>query len=310
MFKYSTSTILNGYTGDITTFVDENGVQRITTDTTSGSEYINITRLGKFEKSAVQSIYYRPGTNGTAGTATITCATATNPSKGETATIAGVYRLKLYVKLSGNNDEFYANDMVFKGKPYVYEFAITNASATATDIATAAKEAIDKAGKRFNDTAFSVTQSDAVLTITTIGKDNVYRSITECTLQKFDATVNSALVGGEYIDVVVCSQDDTTNTLVPCVNPFGNYLELIKDLRIPTAENTGWTSLMQDEMPVAGVVYDQFIIYMSKNRGVMGGDAVGQPVQSVTAHSIWVPQTNAAAFKTLLANIGTVEDYK
>lgn len=324
MFKYSTSTILNSLT-------DDNGVAKVVLDTTSGKESLTIHRLGKFTKNSVTKIYKRVGTNGTAGRAEITCETR---DWGSQKNAGGVYRLKLYVKLSGSNNAFYANDFVFKGKPYAYEFKVAD-NASAANVATAAKEAIDKAAKRFGDKVFTVTTDTTKLTITVAGKDKEYISITECVLQKFDDTVNSALIGGEYRDIVECTVDGTLvtaaqgdtpavykNQLFLCVNPFGTYGEIIKDLRLPTPEHTGWTSLMSDEMPVANTLYNQYMIYMCKDRGVMGGDAVGQVAKSVTAHSIWIPQslettkvvnpggqTVNTTLADAIATIGTVLSY-
>lgn len=282
MFKFSTNTILNNFASGAyhEAVVDD-------------AKNLHIHRLGKFNKDNVTKIFKREGTNGTPGTAEITCATSNVPSKGTTATAAGVYRLKLYVKLSGNNDAYYANDFVFKGKPYVYEFEVKESAKTAEDVAKAAEAAINRLASRFNDKVFKVTRASAKLTLETVGADNVYRNITECVLQKFDATVDSALVGGEYVDVV-------EGTTVACVNPFGNYTQLLKDLRLPTQENTSWTAINADDKPALGTVYNQYMVYMCVNRGVMGGDAVGEIVKSVTAHSIWVPAAQSTTFEALL----------
>lgn len=293
MFKYSTCTILNSLT-------DDNGVNKIV----STADALTIHRLGKFKKDNITKVYKRVGTVGTPGSAKVTCVTSNVPSKGTTQTAAGVYRLKIYVKLSGNNDAYYANDFVFKGKPYVYEFEVKESAKTAADVAKNAEAAINRLASRFNDKVFKVTVSGADVTLETVGKDNVYRNITECTLQKFDATLNTPLVGGEYVDVA-------EGVMTPCVNPFGTYGEIIKDLRLPTPEHTGWTSLMQDEMPVLGTVYTQYMIYMCVNRGIMGGDAVGEATKSITAHSIWVPSTMTTQFEGYLTTMGiTPEDYK
>lgn len=313
MFKYSTSTILND-------LVDANGVAKTAYVSTNGKESLTIHRLGKFSKANVTKIYKREGTTGTPGYAELKCAVNTEISSvaGKPANTAnGVYRLNLYVKLSGNNDAYYANDFVFKGKPYAYEFEIKDGKykdelgkwqtgSNAVAVAKAIVSAIKRMASRFNDISFKIYKTGPgadgkfaaaneikkssdittqdTLFITTAGADNVYRNITVCDLQKFDADIDTALVGGEYVTFAY-------GTPVPCVNPFGTYGQIIKDLRLPTPEHTGWTSLMSDEMPVAGTVYDQYMIYMCVDRGVMGGDAVGQAVKSVTAHSLWVPNT-------------------
>lgn len=291
MFKFQTTTIINN-------FVDANGVNKIV----STADSLTIHRLGKFKKANITKVYKKAGTAGTAGTAEITCETSTAKSNSvnETPTAAGIYRLKLYVKLSGNNNAYYSNAMVFKGKPYTYEFEVKESAKTAEDVAKAAEAAINRMASRFNDKVFKVVRAGAKLTITTVGPENTYRSITECVLQKYDCTVGSATVGGEYVDVVEATVGGATNKLIPCVNPFGTYFQIIKDLRLPTAEQTSWTAINQDERPVMGTIYDQYIIYICVNRGVMGGDAVGEITKSLTAHSIWIPSTQASAFEAYL----------
>lgn len=284
MFKFSTNTILNNFASG--------AYHEAVAD--AAKKELNIHRLGKFSKDNVTKIFKREGTNGTPGSAVLACVTSNVPSKGTTSTAAGIYRLMLYVKLSGNNSADYANTGVFKGKPYAFEFEVKEAAKTAADVAKAAKAAIDRQNARFAETKeFKAEVSGANLTITAIGPDAAYHNITTCVLQKFDATVDSALVGGEYVDIA-------EGTLTPCVNPFGNFTQLIKDLRLPTVENTSWTAINGDDKPVIGTVYNQYMIYMCVNRGIMGGDAVGEVVKSVTAHSIWVPSTLATTFEGLL----------
>jgi hypothetical protein len=52
----------------------------------------------------------------------------------------------------------------------------------------------------------------------------------------------------------------------------------MKDLRLPTAANTRWTAIAKDDMPVFGGHYNEYVIKMCVNRGIMGGDAVGEVV--------------------------------
>lgn len=81
---------------------------------------------------------------------------------------------------------------------------------------------------------------------------------------------------------------------------------MIKDYRLPTASNTRWNKIVQDETPVVGAKYNQYTIVQCVNRGIMGGDAVGEVVKSKTTHVFFVKQDLASAFETELAKIGTV----
>lgn len=311
MFKFQTTTVLNDFSRVVAP--------------ASGSGVLKIKYLGDFDKDSIVKVFKREGTEGTEGISRLPIVAGADPT--------GDYRILLYVKLVGSNNSNYANDMVFKGKPYAFEFSVNSTSVgadNATKIANAAKAAIDKEAARFGRTHFDVTISAAEaddpdtanvdeskpleLVIAVTGEDAKYINITECKLQKYDAEANSSLTGGEYKDLA-------EGVPTPCENPFGTYEQILKDLRLPTPENTGWTSLNngKGEMPLFGQVYDQYLIYMCKNRGIMGGFVVGMPVQSITAHSIWVKQgadsTNFENYLKNATNAGTpglnktVEDY-
>ena len=61
-----------------------------------------------------------------------------------------------------------------------------------------------------------------------------------------------------------------------------------------------------DENPIIGAKYNQYTIHYCTNRGVLGTNAVGDTVKSVTTHVFYVNQNVAADFETALAKIGTV----
>lgn len=312
MFKFSTNTILNGATVSTLALTDNNGV--MVSDawrseygnakiTGVADKYLAIERLGVFRKGNVTKIFRRACVPGTPGSVTVTCkADATISSDGKTAKAAGIYRLLLYIKLSGSNNSYFANDFVFKGKPLAYEYEST--TGTAADIAQGLAKAIKFETRRFGSKFVNVSVNGADLTITAAGPDACYELFTQAELQKFDAEMNSALIGGEYVDI----KATVVNT--PCKNPFGTYWQILKDLRLPTADNLRWGGIVVDERPALNGHYDQFIIYMCVDRGIMGGDAVGEITKSVTAHSIWVPSDAANAFATLCTTyIGVTPEY-
>lgn len=277
MFKYATNTILND-------------VDRITADSTN--HVLKIAYLGNFKKDDVVKIYKREYNAGTKCQVTIT------PVAGPDSSFVGDWRLKTYVKLVGSNNANFANDMVFKGKPFVFDFKVGTNSAAG--VVTAAKKAIDYVATRFGERIFDYTNATGTLVISPSANsgatedDVFYMEITEAILQKIGPAVTTNFVG--ETETILSDSGDPTS-VVHAVSPFGTYFQLIKDSRLPTPENTGFTSLTsgKNEMPVLGQKYTQYIIYMCKNRGIMGGDAVGVPVKSVTAHSIWVPTTYVPA---------------
>lgn len=326
MFKFQTTTLLNGasaatlaLTADKTNTKlmvsdawrsEDYGNAKIVANTETDKEYLAIERLGKFEKSAVTKVYHRAANAGVKGKVEITVApdSTINSYKANGAGEAkGIYRLNLYIRLGeGSQNSNFARPYIFKGKPLSFEYEAKTANdATAAKIAAGLADRIKYETVRFGSKNVAVTVAGDKLTIEAVGPDACYQYFTTATLQKFDAAVDSALVGGEYVDI----NATVTNTM--CEYPFGTYNEILKDLRLPTPEHTGWSVIQKDEMPVLGETYDQFMIYMCKNRGVMGGDAVGEVTKSLTAHSIWVPSAAAATFKTLLETYVTdeVEEY-
>ena len=75
---------------------------------------------------------------------------------------------------------------------------------------------------------------------------------------------------------------------------------------MPTLDNLSFFAQNQEERPVPGALYNQYTLYYSKDRGVLGSDAVGDLVTSSTTHVFYVISTAAAAFETALATIGTI----
>ena len=59
----------------------------------------------------------------------------------------------------------------------------------------------------------------------------------------------------------------------------------------------------QDENPIIGAKYNQYTIHYCTDRGVLGTNAVGDTVKSVTTHVFYVNQNVASEFETALANI-------
>lgn len=147
---------------------------------------LDVKRVMKFIKDNVQAIYKRAANDPVISTAEFDMA-----NDG-----AGVYRIALYMRLSGSNNAYYSNDMVFKGKPLMFEFSVA-ADNTASEMAQKAKDAIDKITIIYGDKYITAKVNGSKLTIS--GTDE-YQVFTMAKLQKFDPSVNSPLIGGEFID--------------------------------------------------------------------------------------------------------------
>lgn len=296
MFKWTNTLIVNSN-------LDSSGKAKWSAqpeDTGSGVVgSFEFKRVNKFLKPNVVHIYKRAASDPVLGKVTFTM-----DNQG-----VGNYRVALYIRLSGSQNSYYSNDFVFKGKPLMYEFAVKDASATAADIAKEAARVIEKIQTIYGDHWIKASANDNNLVIE--GMDE-YQLFTKAEIQKFDPTLNTALVGGEFVTIATALPTDDpdydgVNTIVKSKEGFGTYWMILKDLRLPTLEARRFAALNEEELPVAGAKYNQYTIYYCKERGIMGGDAVGEVTKSMTTHVFYVKKDLAADFEAALGNIGTVE---
>lgn len=271
------------------------------TPTVTGS--FNVKRVGKFIKDDVIAVYKRVASNPTLATITFTI---TNDG-------VGLYRIALYIRYDGNRNSFYANDMVFQGKPFWIEYKITDATETASDIAARIVRNARLYKQMFDGQVFDISASGAVITITAMDE---YERFLKADIEKYQVvdpncscsdscacnfvTLKSARLATDPLY-------DNVNTIVQGKVGFGTYSNIIYDLRLPTMEAVRFAGINQEELPIPGALYNQYTIKYCKNRGVLGADAVGQVVKSLTTHVFYVNQNVATEFEAALANIGTIE---
>lgn len=280
MFQYTNTIVLNSLK-DVTT-----GLGKIV----KGSDNIEVRRVNKFLKSNVSAMYKRAASDPVIGKAEFTI---TNPG-------AGIYRLKLYIRLSGSQNSYYSNDFVFKGKPFVYEFKIASNSTTATDVAKEIKRVIDKIQAFYGDKYIKTKVAENKLTIHGVDE---YQLFTEAKIQKLNTAANNPLTNEVFEDV-------TEGTITKSVEGFGTYTHILKDLRLPTIEARKFEAVNQEELPVPGAKYNQYIIEYKVDRGLFGGAAVGQQVTSKTTHVFYVLDSLATEFETALKVLGTIHEIK
>lgn len=280
MFQYTNTIVLNSLK-DVTTGLDK---------IVKGSDNIEVKRVNKFLKSNVSAMYKRAASDPVIGKAEFII---TNPG-------AGIYRLKLYIRLSGSQNSYYSNDFVFKGKPFVYEFKIASNSTTATDVAKEIKRVIDKIQAFYGDKYIKTEVAEDKLTIHGVDE---YQLFTEAKIQKLNTAANNPLTNEVFEDV-------TEGTITKSVEGFGTYTHILKDLRLPTIEARKFEAVNQEELPVPGAKYNQYIIEYKVDRGLFGGAAVGQQVTSKTTHVFYVLDSLATEFETALKVLGTIHEIK
>ena len=295
MFKYSVTSVINvnkDYTTDLPLFEGLSGETQA--DGTVLEDRLKIKRGLEFKKSNVQAIYHRG------------YRAAVNPEyKVALDTVAatpGIYRISLYVTLSGSQDERYANTRVLKGKPIFVEFEVTAKENTAALVA----DKVIAITKKYLQMVYEdkiiniVKDSTTGIIIKGISGEQRFSKVALEKWENNDWTVlDESINGVPGTKITVTAIGD---------NGFGTYRNIIKDLRLPTAANTRWTHIAQDEIPVVGGMYDQYTIVYCVHRGVLGSDAVGDDVTSVTEHVFYVKSDVKAAWDAALAKLGTVTE--
>ena len=280
MFQYTNTIVLNSLK-DVTTGLDK---------IVKGSDKIEVRRVNKFLKKNVSAMYKRAASDPVIGKAEFTI---TNPG-------VGIYRLKLYIRLSGSQNSYYSNDFVFKGKPFVYEFRITSGSTTATDVAKEIKRVIDKIQAFYGDKYIKTEVNSGKLIIHGVDE---YQLFTEAKIQKLNVAANNPLTNEVFEDVI-------EGKITKSVEGFGTYTHILKDLRLPTIEARKFEAVNQEELPVPGAKYNQYIIEYKVDRGLFGGAAVGQQVTSKTTHVFYVLDSLVTEFETALKILGTIHEIK
>lgn len=276
MFQYTNTIVLNSLK-DVTTGLDK---------IVKGSDAIEVRRVNKFLKKNVSAMRKRTASDPVIGKAEFTI---TNLG-------VGIYRLKLYIRLSGSQNSYYSNDFVFKGKPFVYEFRITSNSTSATDVAKEIKRVIDKIQAFYGDKYIRTEVKGGKLIIHGVDE---YQLFTEAKIQKLNTAANNPLTNEVYEDII-------EGTITKSIEGFGTYTHILKDLRLPTIEARRFEAVNQEELPIPGMKYNQYTIYYTVDRGLFGGAAVGQQVTSKTTHVFYVLESIAADFETALEVLGTL----
>lgn len=271
MFQYTNTIVLNSLTDEAS------GLEKVQ----ASEGLLKVLRVNDFKKDNVVAAYKQAAEQAVNGSVTF----ATLPSE------EGLYRINLYVRLSGSQNSYYSNDMVFKGRPFVYEF---KGNTTATDLVAIIKNINQLYGDKF----LKVEVSGSGVKFT---GDN-YALFTIAKIEKFvqDNSVFPSINGGTW-------EEKSKGTITKCVNGFGTYDQILKDLRLPTMEARRWEAVNKEELPIPGTLYNQYTIDYCVDRGILGTDAVGDVVKSLTHHVFFVPQALASAFEGKLTTAGITD---
>lgn len=203
----------------------------------------------------------------------------------------GVFNVHLFVKTVDKYLADYANaNWANFGKSVVVEFSATN---TAAAIASAMKAALYEATKDL----------DKMFTLEIDGTDLVGTFV-----EKYFAIGNDNIVINVYKDGELVEVSDAVET-TETVAPFATADWLIENLRFPSYPNVRYAAKNSDEYPVAGQVYDQVSFQYAVERPGLGGlSAVGQKIESVTTHVLYIKHDEADDLAELLGYTEATDD--
>ena len=204
------------------------------------------------------------------------------------------YRFELFIRLNDNVQSDYSNSLVFKEKPVYFEF---KATATAFDsTATAALAAAFNADQlRYGYPALVASANSTIITIEGI---NEFQTLVDAYISKWETATALDSYKGDFTRMTTPAGTITKGKVA-----FGSYEWILRNLRLPTMENRRFTSPNELEMPVPGVTYNQYTIYYKKDRGILGGAAVGQVTSSETCHVFYVNTELTTNYCTVLDNL-------
>lgn len=185
--------------------------------------------------------------------------------------------------------------MVFKGKPFSIEFKFDGNWETT----------LEKLVKNIKKYAIMVYEKDLLKvsadeTDLIIKATDEYQRFYEVAIEKYNADKYHGM--GDF--EVLKSKEDLTEVFVGENDKvevgsdeffagregFGTYSYLLHNLRLPTTMRTRIYAINSDETPVPGAKYNEYVIHYCKNRGILGSNAVGDLVKSMTTHVFYVNQ--------------------
>lgn len=247
-----------------------------------------VLREGTFLKDGVISVFKRIGQNGILSKAEVT-----PPTKGSNEEF---YRISIQLRQVGNQTSVYANAAsVHKIKPIHIEFKVGS-----SDNAGTVCDNIVKAVRFYQQNLYPfITASKITGDKVVIKGADEYVFFDKVDVEKLTSATVSVYPDDQNIYTKVSSAVITNGK-----EGFGTYLNLTKNLRLPTLEATRFGSPTQEELPVMGSLYNQYTLTYKRDRGIMGGSVVGQETTSVTTHVFFVKQDLAGAFEQAMTQAG------
>ena len=296
MFQFTTTNVINS-DKDLTT---GKALYEVKNDT------LMVKRVANFKKNNVAAIYKAVAVDPENAKVTI------NLGEGITTNAGDVLNLSIYIGLSqASQDSRYSNDMIYKGKLFSVDFVWQDSAANT------AKKLVEIIKKYsllvYGEKLLTASCKNAFVTIEAT---NEYQRFRKLEISKYEESNNAYPFRDKQVVVKTLegiaaktSNADVTDSaegFFAGKEGFGTYSFLLHNLRLPTSARTRAFGINQDETPIVGAKYNQYTIHYCANRGVLGLNAVGDTVKSVTTHVFYVKSDLASAFETELAKVGTI----
>jgi hypothetical protein len=207
------------------------------------SKYFDVKRVNRFKVKNIRSVYKQAPVAQSNAVATIDMSKVQEVLTTAKAT-KGTFRVEIYVHLAqSNNNPLYSNTWVVKGRPWTFEFSATSTE-EARDIVDKVIKMITKFKLFTMDTEqLKATKEGTKLVLTA---QDPYQIFSKVELQYFDPSIGTTTgcctPRGEYASVENYGVTDVV-TITPGNEGFGTFEWIMRNLRLPTAEQTRWNAL-------------------------------------------------------------------
>lgn len=212
------------------------------------------------------------------------------------ATSGTIYRLVLYIRERNNNSPIFSNTWVFGGKPIIIEYTGgTTVSATLTSLMEIIKKYMLNI---YGNEIFTVSNpSSNILRLEAKDQWTMFMTQEGKVEAYVEKLVNATDTVPEHWETVVTiNTTASSNNVIDNGNEaFGDFAHIMKDLRLPTRENTNWFGTTvaageNDDVPEPNGHYTQYTIQLTSERGVLQQSAVGGVGVSRTVHVFYVKE--------------------
>lgn len=212
------------------------------------------------------------------------------------ATTNTIYRLVLYVRERNNNSPIFSNTWVFGGKPIIIEYTGgTNAAATLTSLMNTIKNYMLNI---YGNEVFTVSNpSGNILRLEAKDQWTMFMTQEGKVEAYVEKLVDATSTVPEHWEIVttITTTAASSNVIANGNEGFGDFAHIMKDLRLPTRENTNWFGTTvaageNDDVPEPSGHYTQYTIQLTSERGVLQQSAVGGVGVSRTVHVFYVKE--------------------